>query len=187
MTDDRLTYHRYLEPLALYDGVFLKEKDTSYGASWKKSGGRSAWFMMVRMMDRLAEMMKPPAMPPELTPEILKSMIEGPNELSGSAAVYLAKSIEADDIFTKIIARPGGEDGSVLAVLRDLRRYCLLVEAEMVERGVVAAPPEDSRPAVQTPPDPPPVPLEDSNKHAERAASGGSGLRPPGWEPVGEI
>lgn len=43
------------------------------------------------------------------------------------------------DIFEAIMADPSGQDGSVLASLRDLRRYLLLVEAEMVAQGVVSA------------------------------------------------
>lgn len=46
------------------------------------------------------------------------------------------------DVFTAIQRQPGGEDGSVLAEVRDLRRYLLLIEAEMVARGVVTCPPE---------------------------------------------
>lgn len=41
------------------------------------------------------------------------------------------------DIFRGIEVAPEGEDGSVLAEVRDLRRYLALVEAEMVSRGVV--------------------------------------------------
>lgn len=66
-------------------------------------------------------------------------------------------SLRGYDIFDCIMTQPGGEDGSVLAEIRDLRRYLLLVEAEMVERGTVKTA------------TPPPVPLDDSNKHAERA------------------
>ncbi len=41
------------------------------------------------------------------------------------------------NIFAAIEAKPSGGDGSTLAEVRDLRRYLLLVEAEMVSRGVV--------------------------------------------------
>jgi hypothetical protein len=41
------------------------------------------------------------------------------------------------DIFAGIEQHPGGEDGTVLAEVRDLRRYLALVEAEMRQRGVV--------------------------------------------------
>ena len=43
-----------------------------------------------------------------------------------------------NDVFAAIAEAPSGEDGTPLASLRDLRRYLLLVEAEMVARGVVA-------------------------------------------------
>ena len=41
------------------------------------------------------------------------------------------------DIFAGVEADPSGADGSVLAEIRDLRRYLANVEAEMVARGVV--------------------------------------------------
>jgi len=43
----------------------------------------------------------------------------------------------ADDVFAAIEVQADGRDGTPLAALRDLRRYLLLVEAEMVARGVV--------------------------------------------------
>lgn len=49
------------------------------------------------------------------------------------------------DIFGAISALPGGEDGSALAEVRDMRRYLLLIEAEMVAQGVVACPPAEPR------------------------------------------
>jgi hypothetical protein len=50
---------------------------------------------------------------------------------------YICDSHVAEDIFAKIEERPSGDDGTVLACLRDLRRYLLLIEAEMVSRGIV--------------------------------------------------
>lgn len=41
------------------------------------------------------------------------------------------------DIFGAIESDPTGRDGSALAEVRDLRRYLLLVESEMVARGTV--------------------------------------------------
>lgn len=41
------------------------------------------------------------------------------------------------DVFRAVEAQPVGVDGSVLAEVRDLRRYLVLVEAEMTARGVV--------------------------------------------------
>jgi hypothetical protein len=51
------------------------------------------------------------------------------------------------DIFAAIAhTGGGGEDGTVLAEVRDLRRYLLLVEAEMMQRGVVPAPVQEEAP-----------------------------------------
>jgi ribosomal protein L32E len=44
------------------------------------------------------------------------------------------------DIFRLIGDFPSGEDGSVLAEIRDLRRYCLLIEAEMIARAITVQP-----------------------------------------------
>lgn len=49
------------------------------------------------------------------------------------------------DVFTAIQRQPGGEDGTVLAEVRDLRRYLLLIESEMVARGEVVYPPARAR------------------------------------------
>jgi hypothetical protein len=110
-------YHRYLKPVALEDVRFVIEKDTSYAASWKQSGGRSAWFMLKRKMDRLIAIMHDHDLPRTL-----------------------AEAMRQDDIFAKIKEKPGGEDGSTIAEIRDLRRYLLLVEAEMINEKVVVPP-----------------------------------------------
>lgn len=101
------------------------------------------------------------------------------------------------DVFRGIEYGAKGEDGTVLAEVRDLRRYLLLCEAEMVERGVVEPPPVPvQKQKVYDPAKiqgmvgggggtgsfsgtlkeiterelgiPPAVPTEDSNKHAPR-------------------
>jgi hypothetical protein len=41
------------------------------------------------------------------------------------------------DLFAEIDANPSGCDGTILAEIRDLRRYLLLVEAEMAARGTL--------------------------------------------------
>lgn len=45
------------------------------------------------------------------------------------------------DVFGAIAAAPSGDDGTVLAEVRDLRQYLALVEAEMVSRQVVTPQP----------------------------------------------
>ena len=50
---------------------------------------------------------------------------------------HMVHGLHDDDVFAAIEADPLGDDGTPLAALRDLRRYLLLVEAEMCARGVV--------------------------------------------------
>jgi hypothetical protein len=42
------------------------------------------------------------------------------------------------DLFDCITCNPDGADGTALAEMRDLRRYLLLVESEMVARGAIS-------------------------------------------------
>jgi hypothetical protein len=90
----------------------LIEKEKSYKDSWKKSGGRSAWFMLKRKIDRLVFMLE-----------------KEPHDF------VTAKS--QHDIFECIKKDPSGRDGTILAEIRDLRRYLLLVEAEMMNQKIV--------------------------------------------------
>ena len=110
MTD--FDYHKFLQPVVNEDVRFIKEREKLYKGSWCKSGGRSSWFMLVRKMDRLQEMMK----------------------MSDSS---LQEAMIADDIFKKIEANPSGDDSTILAEVRDLRRYLTLVEAYVSAKGVV--------------------------------------------------
>lgn len=111
MDDTRFAHHEYLADVAGEDVRFVLEKDRSYGASWKRRGGIGVFMMLARKWDRLEQML---------------------------GAQFLVH--ERYDILGAIEAKPGGEDGTVLAEVRDLRRYLLLVEAEMIARGVVADP-----------------------------------------------
>lgn len=132
-------YHRYLRQIAEEDVRFLKEKDASYGASWKLGGGRSAWFMLRRKMDRMIQMMRRPDPPPGWTARegISVAVDQVVGKLNDPAVwSYLIQCHSAEDIFAKIAEDGSGRDGSVLAEIRDLRRYLLLVEAEMVARSV---------------------------------------------------
>jgi len=140
---------KYLEDVAMTDVAEVTEKERTYQGSWKKSGGRSAWFMLRRKMDRMINMLQRPE-PPEtfnLTnvddtiAAIAKPGATWPGSPEATAELlrHLRDSYAAEDIFAKIAADPTGADGSVLAEVRDLRRYLLLVEAEMIARGVVSA------------------------------------------------
>lgn len=114
--DPRFAYHNHLEPICVVDVDEVTRKDISYGSSWKKRGGVGAFMMLARKWDRLEEMVK--------------------SKTNSTGFGY--------DIFAAIAhTGGGGEDGTVLAEVRDLRRYLLLVEAEMMQRGVVPAPAQE--------------------------------------------
>jgi len=104
----------FIEGVAREDIAALREKERTYQGSWKKRGGVGCFMMLARKWDRLENMLR----------EQANSFMEGPY-----------------DVFGAIHGQPGGEDGTPLAEVRDLRRYLLLVEAEMAARGVLRAGP----------------------------------------------
>lgn len=101
----------YLADVARGDVAHVLEKERTYRGSWKRRGGVGAFMMLARKWDRLESML-------------------------GQKGETL-DAIDQYDIFDHIALVPTGEDGTPLAEVRDLRRYLLLVEAEMVSRGVV--------------------------------------------------
>lgn len=103
---NRLDYHEHLGKICERDVQYVREKDTQYDASWKRHGGAGAFFTIVRPWDRFYHMATGPA-----------------------------ASGHEHDIF-RIIRAQGlsGPDGSMIACVRDLRRYLLLLEAEMTEQ-----------------------------------------------------
>ena len=103
----------HLEDVARADIAELQRKERTYQGSWKRRGGVGAFMMLARKWDRIeciAEAGSPDA----------------------------ARS--AYDIFGLIELNMSGKDGTLLAEIRDLRRYLLLVEAEMVARSVGVPP-----------------------------------------------
>lgn len=148
--DGNMRHMEKLEAVAASDVAVLRRKEATYQGSWKAAGGRSAWFMARRNLDRLLVMMRPPGMVDGFSLADLDDLIEthgrpgspefdGDRTLDVSLLRYLRECYVAEDIFLKIEDDPSGRDGSVLAVVRDLRRYLLLVEAEMCARGEVKA------------------------------------------------
>ena len=108
MSEER-TYIDCLEAVAIQDVAQLKEKDKSYGGSWKKRGGVGAYMMAARKIDRI--------------------------EVQLSRVPFNAAHPPQYDIFAHLASdsRPDG----ILDDIRDLRRYLLLIEAEMMAQGVV--------------------------------------------------
>lgn len=154
-----MNHMQHLESVALSDCAVLESKEATYQGSWKRAGGRSAWFMARRNMDRLLTMMPAKPVNHEIsnfenirgTLMSLKQSVHYnfaplnqtvaplPGSIEGTMAVleHVLDSYTADDVFARIAASPKGEDGTVLACIRDLRRYFVLVEAEMIAERVV--------------------------------------------------
>lgn len=141
MTDMRHMEH--LQAVADSDVKVLRQKEATYQGSWKAAGGRSAWFMARRNLDRLLNMMKDVPWPESFSIEDLRdaaskeTLGEIDCALTPELAGWLCEKLTAEDIFEKIAEDPSGRDGTVLAVIRDARRYFTLVEAEMIARGLV--------------------------------------------------
>lgn len=154
---DKFKYHDRMAVISKADEEFLRKKDRSYGASWKESG-RSAWFMCKRMIDRLTNMMARPKVPDagfnlQNVDDTVKELFHAekqslppkfPGTMWATAQMmaYLRDCFVAEDLLAMLekdmraLERVGDEapDGTALAVVRDLRRYLLLAEAEVAER-----------------------------------------------------
>ena len=106
-----------LESVAAADVASLKKAQKSYGTSWKLRGGVGAFMMLARKWDRLENFLK------KLSEKYVGVTLKD-------------KGISDYDIFAAIEldTRPEG----IIDDIRDLRRYLMLVEAEMVSRGIVA-------------------------------------------------
>ena len=165
---DQLSNMRHMEfidAVAAEDLRELRRKEATYQGSWKKEGGRSAWANVKRKIDRLVQMMARPPEPDvgfnlqnidDTIDAISEAQYHGGNLIvrfpgiqsatvsggqynpSGLILKYLRDCYVAGNIFAGIRQDPTGADGSPLAEVRDLRRYLLLIEAEMMARGVVA-------------------------------------------------
>lgn len=101
------------------DVTGLIEARRNYGESWKQEGGFSAYFNIKRKIDRLVRLCS-------RAPEVIN------NRPTSETPVVR----ERFDIFSQIMSDliQGGE--GTLDAIRDLRRYCALVEADMILRGV---------------------------------------------------
>jgi hypothetical protein len=147
MTSSNMEHMKHIDAVVDSDTAVLRQKESTYQGSWKAAGGRSAWFMFRRNMDRLLSMMKKPPEVDGFSMVDLDDCIQqawseadkasGDCTMDVSIVQYLRDSYVSENIFAKIRENPLGQDGTVLACLRDLRRYAILIEAEMVGRGVL--------------------------------------------------
>lgn len=114
-----------LEAVAKRDVESLLVAEHQYGSSWKRRGGVGAFMMLARKWDRLENALRPLVDP-------LGRVVEP--ELA-AISPFLGRSVSAWDIFA-VAAHDRRAEG-VIDDIRDLRRYLLLVETELVRQGVV--------------------------------------------------
>lgn len=104
-----------LQQVADADVKGLLKAQESYGDSWKKRGGVGAFMMLARKWDRLEN--------------CVRGALVNPHTGIPTISPY--------DIFAHIEADRRAE--GLIDDIRDLRRYLMLVEAEMLRRGAEAA------------------------------------------------
>lgn len=109
----------FMQDIANADVAQLQQKDREYGASWKSRGGVGAFMMLARKWDRLENMVKATRLY-----EAQKTVITGDEQVQ--ATQY--------DIFAHAAGShmERGDAESLLDTIGDLRRYLLLVEAEVI-------------------------------------------------------
>lgn len=135
MANNDMKHMAFIDSVGQNDAAVLRMKEETYQGSWKRAGGRSAWFMMRRNMDRLITMMA--ERPATIALEGFDQIDDGRVSMTLAEFKAMQAQLRSEDIFAMIGAEPSGKDGTVLACLRDLRRYLMLIEAEMRAEGVV--------------------------------------------------
>lgn len=105
-------YLDQLQALADGDVANIEEKERAYGSSWKRRGGIGAFMMLARKFDRIEQ---------RVSSEI--------------AATADTPGAQRHNLFQHIVADRRTEP--LLDDIRDLRRYLILVEAEMAARGAI--------------------------------------------------
>ena len=134
----------YLQVIADEDAEGLKKAQKSYGNSWKSRGGVGAFMMLARKWDRLenrvkrgatagiisiVERIRDAALAEGDTNTLLVQIAEMTEELTRE----LETETPPYDIFAHVFADQRSE--GVIDDIRDLRRYLMLVEAELRARG----------------------------------------------------
>jgi hypothetical protein len=118
------THLDYLDAIALEDVRGIRKAEEQYGSSWKRRGGVGAYMMLCRKFDRLEQQLaKPLVRPSEALKPLAEVMKDSPDAI-----------VPPYDIFKHAAAdrRPEG----IIDDIRDLRRYLLLVEAELRAQGI---------------------------------------------------
>ena len=125
-TEKSARYEEMLERLhkiGANDAEAVFKKDVDYGSSWKKRGGVGAFFVICRKWDRLEER--------------VQRDIRTEHDDFGVCIENSETLLDAPpyDLFAHIAADP--RDEGILDDIRDLRRYLMLVEEEMLHRHVI--------------------------------------------------
>ncbi len=105
-------YLDQLQAIADRDVANIEEKERAYGSSWKRRGGIGAFMMLARKFDRIEQ---------RVSKEI--------------AATADSPGAQRHNLFQHIVADTRAE--GLLDDIQDLRRYLMLVEAEMAARGAI--------------------------------------------------
>lgn len=130
-----------LETIGAEDAAGLKKAAESYGNSWKQRGGVGAFMMLARKWDRLQNRLAMGLSTSErLDLRDVLSAFENdcPEAIPGTwpavaALIRKAVDLKPYDIFHHLATDTRAE--GVIDDVRDLRRYLMLVEAEMRARG----------------------------------------------------
>lgn len=100
----------YLQRIANHDVEVLYVKEASYHGSWKKRGGIGAFMMLARKWDRIEA-------------QVGRLQVQPNDPTLGPPQFDIFAHAEADR-----------RDEGLIDDIRDLRRYLLLVEAELEAR-----------------------------------------------------
>jgi len=106
------------------DAQHLQQKDYSYGSSWRKRGGVGAFMMLARKWDRLEKMCE------AHNYDIFKPISKELKTLQVHDIAEVGHKITPSTHPNPLYAET--DDNTVLAQVRDLRRYLFLVESWLI-------------------------------------------------------
>lgn len=153
--DNDMGHLEHIQAVLDEDAQGLFAAETNYRGSWKKRGGVSAYFMLCRKWDRIQNRLEQVKTVAGTYPiQALRYELEelklarrdrvngGDGRITEEKLDQIIEAIEANlvprfDIFAAIEADERAE--GLIDDIRDLRRYLVLVEAEMRARGASSA------------------------------------------------
>jgi hypothetical protein len=158
--DTDMKHLEFIQQVLDEDAAGLFAAETNYKGSWKKRGGISAYLMLCRKWDRIENRVesgktcrtpKGESSAKDGVSWLLQDMMERvkravrnesclklhPEEIKQIIEILEAVTCGQYDIFAAIEADERAE--GLIDDIRDLRRYLVLVEAEMLARGAKSA------------------------------------------------